>query len=367
MKTFIATILCSSLFVSACASSQSNAELIQIGVIAPMTGDAAAYGEEVKNVLDYQISMVNEASASQGYQFELLYEDGQCGTAATTAFQKLTDVDGVNFILGGLCSSESLAIAPLLEGKNIVAVSALSSSPELDGISPNFLSLSYNDAGVGEGIAEKMSDYTSVAFLTEQNDYNIALYDTVMAHLDKNVQVLADETVEKGATDFRNALQKIKAAEPDAVFFNVNAGITAQTMLKQLFEIDGWEVTKIGSFTLMDDDYIALSPEKMEGFVVIDTPKINSTEFLAVQEAITVSQGSTENIGAYYTAATLDALNVLTTAILAADADPAQTLKELRSKSYEGYIGTIRFDQETFVQGIGTAVYSVKGGAWVQE
>lgn len=331
-----------------------------------MTGDAAVYGEEMKHVLDYQLAIVNENT--QGYQFELIYEDGQCGAGATSAFQKLTDVDGVSFVLGGACSSETLAFAPLLAEKNVVAVSPLSSSPELVGASSNLVSLSYSDAGVGEGIADQMKGFNKVAFLTEQNDYNIALYDTVMASLEgSGVEVVADETVEKGATDFRNALQKIKSAEPEAVFFNINVGVTAETLLKQLFEIEGWNITRIGTFTMMDDDYISLNPEVMEGFIVVDTPKTNSPEFLAVQETITTTQGSVENIGAYYTASTLDALTVLTTAIMNADADPVRTLAEIRSGSFKGYIGTIVFGDETFVQGIGTATYVVKNGVWTQQ
>lgn len=368
MKKVLSSLAIATLLLTACSSTETGGlKNVKIGVITPMTGDAAVYGQEMKRIYDYELPLINQDAAKNGYSFELVFEDGQCGSAAATSFQKLSDLEGIQFLIGGACSSESLAIAPLLEGKNVVAISALSSSPELDGISPNFLSLSYSDAGVGEGIADEMSSYSKVAILTEQNDYNIALRDTVLINLSKNSSVVADETVEKGATDFRNALEKIKAASPDVVYFNINVGVTSETMLKQLFEMKDWKVAKVGTFTMMDDDYIKLSPDMMEGFIVVDTPKTNSDEFLATEKIITETQGTVADLGAYYTATTLDALSVMTEAIMNSEADPTETLKQLRSKNFDGYIGKIFFGDSTFVQGIGTAVYTVQNGIWTQK
>lgn len=366
MKKLTPLILATVVALTGCSGTgTSDVGTVTIGVIAPMTGDAAAYGQEMQHILDYAIDKVNADYADSGYQFELAYEDGQCGSVAATAFQKLTDVDGVQYVIGGACSSESLAIAPLLEEKGVVAVSALSSSPELDGISPNFFSLSYSDAGNAEGIAAEMSKYTKVAILTEQNDYNIALHDSVLAALGDNVEVVADETVTKGATDFRNALQKVKAAEPEIVFFNPNVGVTAETMIKQLAEMD-WDVVKIGTFTLMDDSYITLAPEVMEGTIVVDTPQVTSTEFTDMVAAVTAANGTTEDLGSFYTASTYDALTTLAEAIVNGKNVPADVLSELQTGSFEGYLGSISFGGETFVKGIGTAVYSVKDGVWTE-
>ncbi|QQR54299.1 ABC transporter substrate-binding protein [Candidatus Peregrinibacteria bacterium] len=367
MKKLTPFLLAAVLVAAGCNTGTSigENETIKIGVIAPMTGNSAAYGQEMQRILDYALDKVNANYAEAGYQFELVYEDGQCGTVAANAFQKLTDVDGIQYVLGGACSSESLAIAPLLEEKDVVAISALSSSPELDGISPNFFSLSYSDAGNAEGIAAEMSKYTKVAILTEQNDYNIALHDSVLAALGEGVEVVADETVTKGATDFRNALQKVKAAEPEIVFFNPNVGVTAETMIKQLAEMD-WAVQKIGTFTLMDESYLTLAPEVLEGTLVVDTPKITSAEFVAMSEAVTTAKGTVEDLGAFYTAATYDALTTLAEAIVNGKNVPADVLAGLRSGTFEGYLGSISFGDETFVKGIGTAVYSVKDGVWTQ-
>ncbi len=371
MKKIASLFLAMALALTACsgpASSTSDSGAIKIGVVAPMTGDAAVYGQQMQAILDYALVQVNAQYLASGTQFELVYEDGQCGTGAATAFQKLSDVDGVKYVIGGACSSESLALAPLLLEKEVLALSSLSSSPELNGVSPNFMSLSYSDSGVADGIALEMSKYTKVAFLNEQNDYNMAFHDNVWQALQSysTVEVVADETVDKGATDFRNALQKIKEANPEIVFFNTNVGVTSESMLKQLAELSDWKVAKIGTFPVMDEDYIALAPEMMEGMVAVDTPKVNTPEFKAMSDAVLAANpGATlDDLGAYYTASTYDALTTLAKAIFDGKHTYANVLNELQTGSFSGYIGSIRFDSNTFVQGIGTAVYKVVDGVW---
>jgi branched-chain amino acid transport system substrate-binding protein len=367
MKKLVPLFLAMAILATACAG-QGSSGAIKIGVIAPMTGDAAVYGQQMQAILDYALVQVNAEYLDSGTQFELIYGDGQCGAGAATAFQKLSDVDGVKYVIGGACSSESLAMAPLLAEKQVIALSPLSSSPELDGLSPNLMSLSYSDSGVADGIALEMSKYSKVAFLNEQNDYNMAFHDNVWQALQSypTVEVVADETIEKGATDFRNALQKIKESNPEVVFFNTNVGVTSESMLKQLAELSDWEVAKVGTFPMMDDSYIALAPEMMEGMIGVDTPKINTPEFKAMSDAVLAANpGATlDDLGAYYTASTYDALTTLAKAIVDGKNTYENVLNELQTGSFSGYIGAIRFDSNTFVQGIGTAVYKVVDGVW---
>ena len=78
----------------------SELPVYRIGVIAPLTGAAAAYGEQEKRILDFEAEQINKESEKNGYIIKLSYEDGKCdGAAASAAFQKFTDVDGIKVIL----------------------------------------------------------------------------------------------------------------------------------------------------------------------------------------------------------------------------------------------------------------------------
>ena len=92
------------------SKNSGSGNVIKIGFIGPLTGDAAAYGESAQNIVQLAVSDINAAGGVSGKQVQVIYEDGACnGTTAADAMQKLANVDGVQAILGGYCSAESFA------------------------------------------------------------------------------------------------------------------------------------------------------------------------------------------------------------------------------------------------------------------
>lgn len=365
------------LFLTACSVGVQNAgqnekgknsaiQTIKVGVIMPLSGDAAAYGEEAKRIFDFELPKINEEFISKGYQFELVYEDGKCnGAESVTAFNKLTDINNISFLLGGFCSSESMGLIPLLADKKILALSGGSSSPELKGKSPNFFSLSYDDDVVGKGVADELGKYKKIAMLTEQNDYNQAMKKTTLTALQEKYpdsRIVADEEFSKGGTEFRNQLEKIKAADPEVLFINSNPGVTTESLIRQLAEHKDWVLSKVGAYNLMSEKTLAIVPEILEGAVIIDTPKMNNPEFLSVIRQIVQEKGSLDNLGNYYTASYLDVLRLMAEVIAQSGNNSVKALKLLSEGTFEGYIGKIHFGGNTFVQGIGTARFVIKNG-----
>jgi branched-chain amino acid transport system substrate-binding protein len=83
------------------SSNNQDTTPIKVGVIAPLAGSAAVYGEDAARAYDYIIDKVNAAGGVNGRQIELIYENGACGgKEATNAVQKLINIDGVEVILG---------------------------------------------------------------------------------------------------------------------------------------------------------------------------------------------------------------------------------------------------------------------------
>ena len=115
IKLMVIALLC--LVITGCTiTGNVTKETIRIGIIAPFTGDAAVYGQSEKNAIDLAVEEINLNGGIDGRLIEVIYEDGKCnGMDATTAAQKLINVDNVDIILGGTCSGETLAIAPLAE------------------------------------------------------------------------------------------------------------------------------------------------------------------------------------------------------------------------------------------------------------
>ena len=114
------------------AKEEASNEPIKIGFIGPLTGDAAVYGEPVENVTKLAVKEINASGGINGRPLEVIYEDSLCdGKGAATAMQKLANVDKLEFVIGGFCSSESLGAAPIANEHKIVLFSPGSSSAAL--------------------------------------------------------------------------------------------------------------------------------------------------------------------------------------------------------------------------------------------
>ena len=78
------------------------------------------------------VDEINAAGGINGRMLELVVEDSKCSAQdAISAYNKLTDVDGVKIILGTTCSGAMLGVAPLAEADGVVLFSGLSSNPDI--------------------------------------------------------------------------------------------------------------------------------------------------------------------------------------------------------------------------------------------
>ncbi len=330
---------------------------IKIGVLAPFSGDAAAFGEEAQIVLDYTASQLN----MEKNQVELVYEDGKCtGQDAVTAYQKLVSVDQVDLILGGVCSSESLAFAPLLEADQMLALSGGSSNPDVEGASPYFYTLSYNDNVTAQGMSDALVDSKKVAIITEQNDYNIGIQKVLETLLAE--KIVANEVFEKGASDMRNAIEKILLAEPDAIILNPNVGATANALLKQLAESADQltNVQLVSQIAYMGDESRAAATEISEGMLIMDAPSITSPAMLEFKAAL---PQATPNLGDFFTATIHDALINLVRAQQDAISKQTSALVELTQNPLNGLVAEGKsFKGHNFLQGIEAGTFRVIDG-----
>lgn len=351
--------------VSAPKKFDENAAPIKIGFIAPLTGDAAAIGEQFKRVVDYRVADINSKAKEGEPKFEAAFEDGQCsGSVAVNAFQKLTDVSGVKFI-STLCSTETLTIAPLANEKKVVLLSPISSNPKVEDQGPFTFSLSYSDKKTTEDMAKAASAYKRVAIISEQADYNIGIRDGVTEFLKQypSVSVVASETLPKGTTDFRSALAKIRATSPDAVILNPFLGATAENLIKQLAEMKTWTGYKlITTFVYLSDNARAAVGNFTEGMIVVDVPTLTAPDFVALSTKIETEKGTLKDLGNYYTASTIDTVDLLTSLIAKFGNDPVAVQKELSTGSFKGFIGDINFGGNNFVRFDLSGTYIIKDG-----
>lgn len=214
---------------------------IKIGFIGPLSGDAATYGEPMRNAVSLAVDEINASGGVKGRQIEVIYEDGKCnGKDAATATQKLINVDKVKIIIGGTCSGETLGAAPIAEAAKVILFSPGSGSPDItnagDYIFRNFPS----DASSGKKMAELAIERNlkKVALLVETTDYAQALKKVFMKRFTElGGTVVADEAFTSAATDMRTQITKIKSANPAAVYLVPQTPARAEIALRQFGEL----------------------------------------------------------------------------------------------------------------------------------
>jgi branched-chain amino acid transport system substrate-binding protein len=323
-------------------------EIIKIGFIAPLTGDVSNYGASSLGGATIAVEEINAAGGINGKTLELMVEDGVCKPQqATSAATKLIDIDGVQVITGTVCSSETLAIAPIAENNKVVVVSVASSSPDITNSGDYIFRVWPSDAGQGVAMANHIFNtegLTTVGILHVNSDYNLAL-----AHaLTKNFEALGGEVIitekyEQDAKDFRTQITKVKAENPDA-FYIVPYG-EGGLLMKQIREL-GFEGPIFASETVGTPEVVADAGSAAEG-VIYATPKFDDTISKAqdVLGAYKEKYGEEPSFGVV-TASAYDALYVIAEA-LEQGGESADDIRDhlYTINNFPGAAGTLTIDE----------------------
>ena len=159
-----------------------------IGVMDALTGVAEAYGDPLLKSKLLAMEEINAAGGINGRKLELIVEDSKCAAQdAITAYNKLTDVDGVKIILGTTCSGAMLGIAPLAEKEGVVLLSPSATSPDIAGAGDYIFRTAINDLqlGIDTGNTLWVDGMRRIVTITEATDYAEGARRTSVAQFEK--------------------------------------------------------------------------------------------------------------------------------------------------------------------------------------
>jgi len=247
---------------------------LKIGVLLPLTGDAAAYAEGARNIYKIAVDEINAAGGVKGQPLELITEDAKCnGKDATSAAQKLVSVDKVQLILGGFCSGESIAATPVATETKVALFSPGSSSPDLTGISPYFFRNYPSDASQGRVLADVLytdKGFKKVALIQEQTDYALGVYKAFSARFEELGGTIVKEEVTTASSDFRSQLTKLKASKSDAFFIDTQTPAMSERIFKQVQDLKWKPMIVINDATGGDVTLIATYKDLLEGGITAE-------------------------------------------------------------------------------------------------
>ncbi len=258
----------------ACAAPAAAQDTIKIGVITDKTGSARFYAEPVAQGVILGAKVINDKGGILGKKIEILVEDDQnIPDVSASKARKLVDA-GVLFIVTNTASPATLQQQ---------TVTMETKTPHLTPAnSADFLTQRLNNPYfwqmgplASQQIATLMS-YTRhrnlkrVALMSDNSELAQANGQSFKEGLQKaGIEIVADEIVQRGATTAVPQMQKVRAANPEAIF---QAGILGPEMVlffKAYHEL-GMKQPILGSYNLSIPLYLSIAKDLMEGVAFID-------------------------------------------------------------------------------------------------
>jgi len=220
--------------LTACGGSSStaaggDAAVITIGVMGPLTGGAAVYGNAVVNGAMLYIDQVNAAGGINGKQIKAIKMDEKGdATEAVNVYTKMLD-EGITGLIGDVTTGPTLAVVAESQEANMPMVTgsataeAVTYDAETDTVFSNVFRTTFTDPYQGQRMAdfawEVMGKKTAAVLYASGNDYAEGLYKNFVDQFTANGgTVVAEEAYVEGDADFNAQLTNIKGKNPEVVF-----------------------------------------------------------------------------------------------------------------------------------------------------
>lgn len=338
--SIILAIVLTTLITSSCTKPE---EPVKIGVILSMTGKTASWGESTREALDLYADEINKESK----KIELIYEDSRCDPkTGVAAANKLINVDKVQVIIGGVCSSVTLSVAPIAEQNNVVLITPVSQSSAITHVGDDIFRLSISNAQASEFLAEKIHQdgHREVAVLYILDSFGKDYQENfVKSFIDLGGDIVADEGYNPNEKDFSSHMTKIKNSEPDAiVIFPTIEG----TQIAKKIEEFNLNLPLYGSSTVGSKPNVAGVENLLEG-IIYPVNKVDTAnpEYVEFERKFVAKYGRKPSI-AWISANSYDTIQTLYNAIKRYGSSPEHIKIGLyATQGFKGATGTVSFDE----------------------
>ena len=217
-------------------SGAALADVVKIGVLAPLTGPTASDGEEFVRGVEWAVKEANASGGVAGHTFEVVTADVKDHSAAnvSSAVERLLSTDGVHVILTGYASL-SLFEVDLMADANMPYIPA--------GPSPQFAAITSQDPDAYNCCWSFTADFKgyetdvtptiealaaaghfdlkdkTVAIISSDNPYSKTISEGMKsAFKDAGWTITVDELVPFGpVSDWRSMLAKVRENPPEVV------------------------------------------------------------------------------------------------------------------------------------------------------
>ena len=340
------TVLCCAASLLFAAGGRDQ-DAVPIGLIFPLSGRVAHFGNESRDGALLAIEEINAAGGLLGRQLRAISEDDE-GIAERTinAFTRLTTRDNVRFVVGSSTSGATLGITNLAQQRGVLLISPSATNIAVTNAGDYIFRACFIDPFQGVVGAQFAFNYLgarrAAVLYDAATDYNTGLAEAFRANFQRlGGQIVSYEAYQQGDVDFNAQITRIRTANPDVVYLpNYYQDLSlqvrqlrAQGVNTPLVGGDGWD----GLIDHIGDE--ALNSFWSAGFAADTTERRGVTFVRAFQARF--NRPATQ-----FAALGYDAMMLVADAIRSANSfDPSLVKVALANSDGYHVTGRIRFDQ----------------------
>jgi branched-chain amino acid transport system substrate-binding protein len=326
------------------------ADTIKIGMLAPLTGFAAADGYSAHESVKLAVEKVNAKGGVLGKKVELIcYDDAADPKQSVILAHKLIEQDKVVAFVAGSYSLPTRAVSAIFDDAEIPLVSSYALHPDITQGDYTFRN-GFLGTVEGQGaayVAVKLLKAKNIALIVSDNDFGTTLTQGFEQYMKSHpeAKIVSHQKYPMSEKDFKPYLAKMKAANPDVVFFS---GYYFQVgpAMKQAQEM-GIKVQFVGEEGADSPKTTEIAGKAAEGFIMVtNLNRDDKRKF--VQEFLSTYRKRHKIEPDMVGASSYDAFMLLVDAIKNAKTTdgPAVAKALANTKNYDGLTGLIKgFDK----------------------
>lgn len=314
---------------------------LRIGVVAPLSGKSARYGQFIREGLE----LARDELQARARKVELIYEDDQCLPAlGVTATNKLIEIDRVNAIYGGWCSSVVLAQAPIAERHGVLLM-ASAIAPQIKHAGKFVYRMQPDASLYVSGLVQFLFNEQKLkqwAILAHQSDFGLEsakLFSQTIKE-DGGLVLAFDEYIPDTA-DFRAQLSKMITKSPQGLFL---AGYTEVGLIMKQARNLGFKGQFAGLTTLENQDVLTAAGSTADGALYTShfDPDGSDVSTLNFQRRYFAKFGHRAE---HFAAVAYEGLNIYAEVFEKCANDTACAQGLLNSSTFQGIATRVSFDE----------------------
>lgn len=329
-------------------ASAQGAKVIKLGLMVPITGNQAQYGEDMRKGAELALEQLNASKAIPDATLSLQVEDskGDPQEAANVA-QKFVSEGDITAVIGDFSSTASLAAAPIYQRAGVIMITPVASHPDITKTG-NYIfrdtPIASSECGAVTSWAKELG-FKKVAVIGRNDDYGRAYGQIFRQQAEAyGATVVGEEYIAGDTQDLKPLITGMRARQPQAVFlalFQVEAAL----LFRQSREMN-FHPTFMSGAGLFNPQLLTLARSAANGMLLVSTyfPDSDRPE---VKAFVAAFKAKYNVVPSKFSAHTYDSVGMVVNAIkTAGSTDRAKVRDALAAtKDYKGVTGNISFDK----------------------